>query len=83
MGLLLKIVLLAVAAYGAWTVARRWFGIFGGGTPKAPPPAKDQATPPPNARRRVVEDTHPCPACGAYVSASAAKCSRQDCPQPA
>jgi hypothetical protein len=83
MGFLLKIALLAVAAYGVWTVARRWYGILGGGTAKTPPPAPErrEAAPPPGARRAVVEDTHPCLTCGAYVSISAPKCGRSDCPQ--
>jgi hypothetical protein len=79
MGFLLKIAIFAVVVYGAWTAARRWLGLFGGLT-KAPPPAPREAAPQP--RKVVVEDTHLCTVCGAYVSASAAKCGRSDCPQP-
>ena len=83
MGLLLKLALLGVVAWGAWTVARRWFGLFGGGQAKAPAPDKQAATPAATERRRIFEDTHPCPTCGTYVSAAAQKCGRTDCPQPA
>jgi hypothetical protein len=80
MGLLLKIVIFAVAAYGIWTTANRWFNFLGGNRPSVPP------TPPPpqtaRTKTRVVEDTRPCPVCGAYVTAGTAKCSRPDCPQP-
>ena len=79
MGLLLKIVLLAVAAYGIWTVARRWYGILGGGTAKPPTTAKPDK-PQPAARKVVVEDTRPCPVCSAYISAAATGCGRADCP---
>jgi hypothetical protein len=83
MGFLLKIAIFAVVVYGAWTTARRWFGLFSGQKPPtAPPrdaPLRDAAPPPP---RVVVEDTRLCTACGTYVSANAAKCSRRDCPQP-
>ena len=77
MGFLLKILIFAVVVYGAWTTARRWLGLFGG-PPAAPAPRRDA----PQPRRAVVEDTRLCAVCGAYVSASAAKCGRPDCPQP-
>jgi hypothetical protein len=35
MGFLLKIAILAVVVYGAWTTVRRWTSILGGGQPKA------------------------------------------------
>jgi hypothetical protein len=79
MGFLLKIAVFAVVVYGAWTTARRWFGLFGG-PPRAPAPPTREAAPPP--RRAVVEDTRLCTVCGAYVAAGAAKCGRSDCPQP-
>ena len=84
MGFLLKIVIFAVAAYGIWKTAQRLFHLFGGGQ-KPPAPQRNpppQNPPQPEPRRVVVEDTRLCTACGAYVSASAAKCSRPDCPQP-
>jgi len=80
MGFLLKIVIFAVAAYGIWTTANRWFNFLGGNRPSVPP----APPPPPQAARtktRVVEDTRPCPACGAYVTAGTGKCDRSDCPQ--
>jgi hypothetical protein len=80
MGFLLKIIILAVVVYGAWTAARRWLGLFGGiAKPPAPPPPRETPAQP---RRVVVEDTRLCTACGAYVSANASKCGRADCPQP-
>ena len=79
MGFLLKIAIFAVVAYGAWTTARRWFGLFGGlSKPPEPPPR----APGPQPRRAVVEDTRLCTVCGAYVAANAANCGRSDCPQP-
>ena len=80
MGFLLKIAIFAVVAYVAWTAARRWLGLFGGGPRPPAPPQRDPG--PAQPRRAVVEDTRLCTVCGAYVSASAAKCSRPDCPQP-
>jgi hypothetical protein len=78
MGFLLKIAIFAVVVYGAWSAVRRWFGLFGGlSKPSEPPRA-----PGPQPRRVVVEDTHLCTVCGAYVAANAAKCGRSDCPQP-
>ncbi|MBV8394267.1 MAG: hypothetical protein JOY81_13885 [Alphaproteobacteria bacterium] len=88
MGLLLKFVMLGVAAYVAWTTAKRWFGLLGGGNRQPPPPvdrrsAADPAPGPVQAPRRpIVEDTRACPVCAAYVSVSASKCGRPDCPQP-
>jgi hypothetical protein len=79
MGSLLKIAIFAVAAYVAWTAVRRWLG-FGGPVRTPAPPRREAA--PSQPRRPVVEDTHLCTVCGAYVSAGAARCSRPDCPQP-
>jgi hypothetical protein len=87
MGFLLKIAIFAFVAWGIWRTANRWFNFLGGNRP--PPAAPRQPAPPPQAPRetvqsrpRIVEDTHPCPACGAYVALGAAKCGRPDCPQP-
>jgi hypothetical protein len=85
MGLLFKIVVFAVVVYGIWATARRWYGLLGGKTkPPAPAPSerRETAAAPPKPRRAVVEDTRLCTVCGAYVSASAARCGRPDCPQP-
>ncbi|HTR83235.1 MAG TPA: hypothetical protein VMI56_02065 [Reyranella sp.] len=89
MGFLLKIVVFGIAAYMAWTAAKRWLGL---GVHRPPPPLREgmqsrgpsQAGPQPSPvpRHPVVEDTRACPACGVYVSVSAAKCGRSDCPQP-
>ncbi|SKA38566.1 hypothetical protein SAMN02745126_06050 [Enhydrobacter aerosaccus] len=88
MGLLLKFVMLGVVAYVAWNTARRWLGLLGGSGANRPvsgnrqTPAARSASPAPAAPRRpVVEDTKACPVCGAYVSVSAGKCGRSDCPQ--
>jgi len=79
MGFLLKIAIFAAVVYGVWTTVRRWYGVLGGDmTKKAPPPAEREAP-----RRPAVEETRLCPSCGSYVSVSAAKCGRPDCPQPA
>jgi hypothetical protein len=85
MGFLLKIVIFAVAAYGIWTTANRWFNFLGGNRPAVPPAPTPPAPPPSQTARTktpVVEDTRPCPVCGAYVTAGTAKCDRSDCPQP-
>jgi hypothetical protein len=88
MGFLLKIVVFAVAVYGIWVVANRWYRLLGGGRPKPPARApaaerRETAAAPPRSRGPVVEETRLCSACGSYVSAGAAKCGRTDCPQPA
>jgi hypothetical protein len=83
MGFLLKIVIFAVAAYGIWTTANRWFNFLGGNRRSVPPVPKPPSTPPQAARAKTstVEDTHPCPVCKAYVTAGTARCGRSDCPQ--
>ena len=88
MGFLLKIVIFAIAVYGIWATARRFYRLFGGGGGAARPPApapdrRETAAPPPRAGGPVVEETRLCAACGSYVSAGAARCGRPDCPQPA
>ncbi len=85
MGMLLKIIMLGVVAYGVWNTARRWLNVLGGDRAKAPaPPPTPRAPvgPAQSVRRPIIEDTRACPACGAYVSLSGAKCGRPDCPQP-
>ena len=87
MGLLLKFIMLGVVAYGVWNTARRWLNVLGGDRVKAPPPApppvppRTPAGPVQSVRRPIVEETHACGTCGAYVSVSAARCGRPDCPQ--
>ena len=84
MGLLLKIAIFAVVAYGIWKTAKRVFSLLGGDAPKAPPPAPQRREAPPPAaapRAPVIEDTRACAVCGAYVSVSAAKCGQSGCPQ--
>ncbi len=87
MGLLLKFIMLGVVAYGIWNTARRWLNVLGGDRAKTPPPSAPQAPPQAsagpvqNVRRPIVEDTRACNVCGAYVSLSAARCGRPDCPQ--
>jgi len=90
MGLLLKFVILCVGAFMIWNTVRRWLGLLGG--PKQTPPmtsrraptrpVADPAPEPAAPRRTVVEDTQACRTCGIYVSVSAGKCGRSDCPQP-
>ena len=83
---MLKFVMMGVVAYFAWNTARRWLGLVGGsgnpgrtvgGNRPVRPVGPVQAT----VRRPLVEDAKACPACGAYVSISADKCGRSDCPQ--
>ena len=88
MGFLLKVVIFAVAVYGIWATANRWYRLLGGGRPKPPaqtPAAgeREAAAVPPRPRGPVIEETRLCVACGSYVAADAAKCGRTDCPQPA
>ena len=79
--MLLKLAIAAVAGYIFWGVVRKVLGnLLGGGQ------ATQERSPvkaPPAAPARTIEDTRQCTVCGAYVSLSAAKCSRPDCPQPA
>jgi hypothetical protein len=92
MGLLLKLALLGVALYAAWKTLSRWKGLydrFVGPPPKPPVPEKPPApatAPPPStaaaARQPVIEETVQCGGCGAYVSASAAKCGQCGRPLP-
>jgi hypothetical protein len=87
MGFLLKIAIFGFVAWGIWKTANRWFDLLGGNRPvaktppPAPPPVQPSVQPTVQPRPRVVEDTVPCPVCGAYVAAGAAKCGRPDCPQ--
>ncbi|MCW5737685.1 MAG: hypothetical protein KIS73_26425 [Enhydrobacter sp.] len=88
MGFLLKIVIFAVAVYGIWATARRFYRLFGGsdGASRRPAPTperRETAVPPPRAGGAVVEDTRLCAVCGSYVAAGAARCGRSDCPQAA
>jgi hypothetical protein len=85
MGFLLKIVIFAIAVYGIWATASRWYRMLGGGQtrPTTPAPQRRESAGTPRASRPVVEETRLCAACGSYVAAGAAKCGRPDCPQPA
>jgi hypothetical protein len=77
--MLIKLLILALAAYGIW---RLWRQI-------AVPPHRDDN--PESARHRApprggsavggIEDMTKCPVCRTYVGASAAACGRQDCPR--
>jgi hypothetical protein len=91
MGFILKFIIFAVAAYTVWNTASRWFKLLGGNRrstmpPRTPAPgsspgssqAPREAAP---MRGRVVEDTHQCPVCSAYMAVGTAKCGRPDCPQ--
>ena len=86
MGLLLKILIFAVAAYGVWSMFTTWRRGLG-----APPVARKK--PPPQAtadpdrttvgtRKPVVEDTEACSVCSAFVPVGAGRCGRTDCPLP-
>ena len=75
MGFLLKMAVAAVVGYMVWAGVRRVLGLSNQRPPA--PPSVSQPGP-----RPVVEDTTQCRICGAYVSSSAAKCGRQDCPLP-
>ena len=86
MGFLLKIVIFAVAVYGIWATASRWYRALGGGRTKplaSAPDRRETAAAPSRPRRSEVEDTRLCGACGSYVATGTAKCGRPDCPQPA
>jgi hypothetical protein len=91
--MLLKFVIFAVAGYVAWSTVRRWFGVLRGTggappmtsrrTPASPSPdAGPAARSPANPGKSgpIVEETRQCRVCGAYVSVSAGKCGRPDCP---
>jgi hypothetical protein len=82
MGFLLKIAVFAVAAYTVWSAVTRWYGLLGGGGPKARPAPPPQQSPqqPPSQPRAPIEDTRQCPVCAAYVSLAATKCGRPGCP---
>lgn len=90
MGFLLKIILFGVAIYAAWKTFHRWKSLFDrfvgrpdepirqAPRPPQPPPAQGASL---SSRKATIEDTVQCPACGAYNSASAAKCGQCGRPQ--
>ena len=78
MGLLFKIALFGLAAWGIYVTARKWYRLLGG--EEAKPPQRAQPAPPPPASRRVVEDTKACPVCGAFFTPGAGKCGQPNCP---
>ncbi len=83
MGLLLKIALFGLAAWGIYVTARKWYRLLGGEEAKPPQraqPAPPPPAPPPPASRRVVEDTKACPVCGAFFTPGAGKCGQPNCP---
>ncbi|MBM3646548.1 MAG: hypothetical protein FJX11_02030 [Alphaproteobacteria bacterium] len=85
MGLLLKIILFGVAVWAAWKTFHRWKSLFDRFVGKPdPPPAAPRPPPaePLPVRRGPVEDTVQCAGCGAYLPASAEKCSQCGRPQP-
>ncbi len=80
MGFLLKAAIAAVVGYLVWTAINKALGgILGGNKPPAAPPRPAR----PQEARQTVEETKKCATCGAYVSLSATKCGRPDCPLPA
>jgi hypothetical protein len=96
MGFLLKIILFGVACYALWKMLSRWKGLYDrfiGNPPQQPParPPNQHQPPPPNPAPpqpqaqapRQIEDTYACKICGVFVAASARRCDRSDCPQPA
>ncbi|WIM12737.1 MAG: hypothetical protein OJF58_003700 [Enhydrobacter sp.] len=79
MGVLLKLAILAVAGYLAWSTVRGWLSaLLGMNRRPAAPPPQPASLPP--AGKPIVEDTRRCAVCGAYVSVAAGKCGRPDCP---
>ena len=86
MGFLLKIVIFAVAVYGIWAVASRWYRLLGGGRAKPPAPAperRETAAAPPKPRRPVVEETRLCARPAVPMSRQALQnAAVPDCPQP-
>jgi len=83
MGFLLKIVVFGVAVYTVWMTVTRWYGLLSGRRPNQPVRGERPPAPQAPSQPRPVEDTYPCKICGVYVMASAGKCERPDCPQPA
>ena len=79
MGFLLKFAIAGVVGYMVWTGVRRLLGLSNQRPPAPPPVSRSGAEPQPRPRT-VVEDTVQCRICGSFVSTSAAKCGRQDCP---
>ncbi|CAN5888430.1 hypothetical protein BH11PSE3_BH11PSE3_27070 [soil metagenome] len=82
MGFLLKIILFGVAIYAMWKTFHRWKGLYDRFVGKPDEPARPAPPPPPpseplSARRgAAIEDTVQCVGCGAYMPASADKCSQ-------
>ncbi len=83
MGFLLKIILFGVAIYAAWKTFHRWKGLYDRfvGKPDdpvrpAPPPPVPPSEPLSARRGAEIEDTVQCTGCGAYMPASADKCSQ-------
>ena len=79
MGFLLKIAIFAVAAYVAWSAARRWLGFASILTRK--PTETVERGPAARPRKPVVEDTRACPVCGVFIATSSRNGGRSGCPQ--
>ena len=69
-----KLVLIILVVFAVW-YALRWLN-------RAPPKAVRQREAPSPRPQPAVEDLTACPACGAYVAASARDCGKAGCPQP-
>ena len=88
----MKLALFALAAWGIYVTARKWYRVLSGEAFKPPtaPPAPPQRSPAPQsppppaqpASRRVVEDTQACAVCGAFFTPGAGKCGQPNCPLP-
>ena len=69
-----KLVLFILVAFAVW-YAMRWLN-------RASPNIARRRQAPSPGPQQAVEDLTACPACGAYVAASARGCGKPDCPQP-
>jgi hypothetical protein len=70
--MLIKLLVFALVAYGAWRLLRQFFG---------PAPRDGVEGKRRGAGAAQVEDMAQCAVCGTYVATSARSCGRQDCPR--